>query len=124
MRLSARQSEVNLYFRIYFDRFAVEQVRLVFPLLHRLDCRRSQHWMPTYQGEVFDRTILADHRMQHDLALNAGLPRQRRIGGIHFANQKSGRYTLRYPHALWGRDFRHGYRRGTDNAADYAAHLA
>jgi hypothetical protein len=47
--LPSGQGEVDLYFRIHFDRFAVEQIRLISPLLHRIDGRRGEHRMPADQ---------------------------------------------------------------------------
>ncbi len=39
-RLASGEREVYLYLGLDFDRFSVEQVRLVLPLLHRFDCCR------------------------------------------------------------------------------------
>ncbi len=58
--LSSGEREVNGYFRIYFDRFAVQQVRFVLPLLHGVQCTLHQHGMPADQLQVLDGTILAD----------------------------------------------------------------
>src|SRR5258708_26004595 len=43
--LASRQGKVNLYFSVHFDRFTVQQIRLVLPLLNHFDRRSSQHWL-------------------------------------------------------------------------------
>src|SRR6267154_3186380 len=41
--LASRQGKVNLYFSVHFDRFTVQQIRLVLPLLNSFDRRWSEH---------------------------------------------------------------------------------
>src|SRR5271166_2312813 len=60
--LASGQGEVDRYFRIYFDRFAVQQIWLIFPLLDGVERTLHQHRMPADQLQVFDGTILADLR--------------------------------------------------------------
>jgi hypothetical protein len=58
--LAAGQGKVHLHRRFHFDRFAVEQVRLVLPLLYSFNRRRRQHRMPTDQAEILDVAGFAD----------------------------------------------------------------
>src|SRR4029077_2920139 len=62
--LAASQREGHLHLRVHFDRFSVQQVRLVLPLLHRLDRGRSQHRVTANQLQVLDVARLADLRLQ------------------------------------------------------------
>src|SRR5216684_6637735 len=122
--LASGQGEVHHYFRIHFDRLAIQQIWLVSPLLHRIDGGWSQHGMPAHQGQTLDDTILADLCVQHHRSLNARLARQRRIDRFHVFHLQTIGDARRNPNTLWRRDFGHRYRRGTDNAADHTAHLA
>jgi len=58
--LTSGQGEVDLNCCFYFDRLAIQQIRLVLPLLHSFDRRRGQHGMSADQMQIFDRAILAD----------------------------------------------------------------
>ena len=44
--LAPSEREVYLHLRVDLDRFSVEQVRLVLPLLHGFDRGRRQHRVP------------------------------------------------------------------------------
>jgi len=80
--------------------------------------------MPTHQRKVFNRTVFADDGPQHNLTLNAGLPGKGWVVGVNPTDQKARGDALRYADTLRGRDLRHGHWRGTNNAANYPAHLA
>src|SRR6266576_996647 len=121
--LAAGQREVHLHLRINFDRFAVQQVRLVLPLLHRLDRGRSQHRVTADQLQVLDVASLADLRLQDHRSLNTSLTRQRRVRRIYPADQQALRNARRHTYALRGGDLRHSnVRSRAGYAAQHAAH--
>src|SRR5579872_4632509 len=86
--LASSQSEVHLNFCVHFHRFAIQKIRLIFPLLYGIDGRRSQHWMPADQSKVFDGSVFADDRVQDHMSLNASLPRQGRVIRLDTLHQK------------------------------------
>ncbi len=61
--LASRQAEVHLYLGLDRHRFAIEQVRLIAPLLHGFDGRWRQHRVPADQLQILNRAILADLRL-------------------------------------------------------------
>ena len=87
--LAPSEGEVHLHLRVDLDRLSVQQVWLVLPLLHGFDRGRSQHRVPADQLQVLDVAFLADLRLENDHALNAGLPRQRRIRRRNLSDQKA-----------------------------------
>src|SRR5580704_13011722 len=107
--LAAVQAEIDNYLGLNRYRLSIEQVRLVAPLFHGLDCGRGQHGMPADQLQILNRTFFADLRLEHDLPLDARLPRQRRIIGLHSLDQQALRYTQRNAHARRSRNFGNGY---------------
>ena len=58
--LTASQGEVDRNLGLHLDRFAVQVVGLVTPLLYGIDRRRGQHRVTADQAEVLNRSILAD----------------------------------------------------------------
>src|SRR5580698_6756582 len=119
--LASGQAEIHLHRRFHCHWLAVEQVRLIAPLLDGLNRRRRQHRMPTDQLQVLNGPLFADFRLQYYRALNAGLLRQLRIIRRNFLDQKPSRDARGDMYALRSRDFRHCYLRRTENAAHYAA---
>ena len=103
--LASGECEVHLYRRFHFHRFAVQQVRLVLPLLHSFDGRGRQHGMAADQTEVLNVTRLADLRLKDNGPLNASLPRQRWVRWLNALHQKAVRHTggnagaAEWPHA-------------------------
>src|SRR5215471_17963795 len=95
-RLSSGQCEVHHNRCVDLDWLAVEEVRLVLPLFHGFNCRGSQHRMTADQCQVLDGAVLADHRLQDYLALDARLPGNRGIIRLHLVNQETLRDALRY----------------------------
>ena len=87
--------EVQCDLSIHLDRFAVENVRPVPPLAHRLKCCRNQHGMACDQSQVLDRSVLTYHRGQDNGALNSCIPCQRRIHRLHAPNQTSFQHARR-----------------------------
>ena len=65
--------------RIDFDRIAVQLRRLVPPLFHGIQSRLHQQRVTGDHFELGNLAVLVDDRVQNDVALNAGLPRQGRI---------------------------------------------
>jgi hypothetical protein len=61
--LTSSEREVHLYLRLNFDRFAIQQIGLVLPLLYGLDRSRGEHRVPADQLQVLDITCLADLRL-------------------------------------------------------------
>jgi len=64
--------------RIDLDRIAVELRRLVTPLFHGVESRLDQERVPGNHFELRDSPVLVDDRVKNNVALNAGLARQRR----------------------------------------------
>src|SRR5579871_2581856 len=120
--LASSQGKVHLNLRLDLDRFAVQQIRLVFPLFDGLNGCGRQHRMPADQLKVCNTSFLADLRLQDYHALNARLPRQRRIRGLHPANQQALRNALGYPYPLRSGDLRNSHRSGADNSSNHATH--
>src|ERR1700683_1199982 len=62
LSLASGQGKVHCNFGIHFDRFAIQQIRLVLPLLDGVERALHQHGMPADQLQVFDSTVFADLR--------------------------------------------------------------
>src|SRR5438876_568883 len=92
--LASSQGKVDRNLGLYFDGFAIQDVRFVLPLLHGFDSGRSQHRVAADQAEVLNRSVLADLGLQQYGALDARLPRQGRIVGLNFANQQTLGHAL------------------------------
>src|SRR5207245_5690780 len=75
--LASGQREDHGNLRLHFYWLAVKVVRLVPPLLHRLDGGRRQHGVAADQSQILDCAVLAGFRLDHESALHAGLSRQR-----------------------------------------------
>jgi hypothetical protein len=56
-------------------------------LFYRFDCGCGEHWVAANHDQVLDGPRFADDCPQFDCALNARLPRQWRIDGLHLAEQ-------------------------------------
>src|SRR5207248_11646804 len=69
--LASRQREDhrNLCYQFYW--FAVQEVRLVLPLFHRVERRWGQHGVTADEPQAFDTAVLADDSLQHYLSLDA-----------------------------------------------------
>src|SRR5579872_6473256 len=122
--LAAGQSKVHRNLRLDFDRFAIQNVRLVLPLLYRFDGCRRQHGMATDQTQILDSPIFADLGLQQHTPLDACLASQRWIIRLYFANQQSLSHTLRHANTLRRSNLGHSDRGGADNASDDASHLS
>src|SRR6266516_1562472 len=90
-------------------RFAVQQGRLVFPLLHRIDRCLDQQWVASDNFQIVDRSFFADFSFENNDALNTGLLRERRINRLNLREQICGlnvstnAYALRRRRRWWGR---------------------
>src|ERR1700723_2762497 len=74
-RSVSSQREVHGDLSFYFDGLIVQNVRPVVPLAHGIDSSRHEHRMAGQDDEIFNRTLLADHCLQHDGPLNTGAAR-------------------------------------------------
>jgi hypothetical protein len=61
--LTSGQRKVHLHRGFHLDRLAVEQVRLVFPLLYGFNRGRGQHGVSTDQAKILNVACLADFRL-------------------------------------------------------------
>ena len=68
-------------------RFAVQQGRLVFPLLDGIDSCLDQQWVASDNFQVVDRSFFADFSFQNNDTLNTGLLRERRINRLNLREQ-------------------------------------
>src|SRR5271157_1871309 len=100
--LPAGQRENHIDRRLHFHRLAIEKVGLVAKLLHSFERGSGQHRVSADHVQVLDGTVLADHGLKHDRALNTRLAGQRRILRLHLMDQQSLRYALRHAHTLRG----------------------
>src|ERR1700735_1218626 len=58
--LASGQSEVNCDLGVDFNRFSVQEVRLVAPLLHCIDSGLRQHWHAAFDSNILHASILGD----------------------------------------------------------------
>src|SRR5581483_6409229 len=123
MFLTTRQREVDGNLRVDLDRFAIEEVGFVPPLLHGFDGGLRQHRVATHQPEVLNGAVLADYGLQNHSTLDASCTRQRWIGRSYLVDQQTFRNALRHANALRRLHLRHRDRSaGADDAANHAAH--
>src|SRR4051812_38008920 len=122
--LASCEREVHLYLSLNLDRLSVEQVGLVFPLLHSFDRGGSQHRVPADQLQVLDSAFLADRGLQNNRTLDARLPSQGRISWRHLADQHAGAHARRHANPLRGSNLRSDSRRRIKNASHDSAHGA
>ena len=66
----APKLEVHGDVGVDFHRLAVEHVRLVLPLFHRVHRGSGQHGMAADDAHAFHLSVLADHGLQHHRALD------------------------------------------------------
>src|SRR5450755_3038574 len=67
--LASAKVENHGHRRVHFYRLAIENIRMVTPLLHRVHRRRLQQRMSAHYVKVLDASILANHRRQNHRAL-------------------------------------------------------
>src|SRR6266446_4857095 len=65
-----------------FYRLIVQQIRLVPPLLYRLQSCLLQDWMPADRAEVFDSACLTDSSLQNHVTLNVRNSRHLGVNGL------------------------------------------
>src|SRR5579864_4524113 len=112
--------------RVYFDRVAVQQRRLVLPLPHCVERRLHQQRMPRHDFEFPYRAVLADDRVKPHSAGDASLTRERRIDRLDTIDQRSRSDVA----ALTNTPRRNRLRwwwcsaNAANHATNYAAHLA
>src|SRR5580700_10164064 len=108
---------------IDFDRFTVEQRRLVLPLLHGVHRCANQQRMARENFEGFDRATLGNDGVEANRAGDAGLACQRRIDRLNFVDEQRGLNAAALTDARCGR-LRWWWRsaHAANHAADDAAH--
>ena len=84
--LSIGKGEIHIDRRFHVNRFTVQVIGLVTPLLHRLESGLCQHWGSTDDLQILNRAILADYRLKNHRSLDARLARKRRIGWSYIVN--------------------------------------
>src|SRR5713226_1613640 len=70
-----------------FDRLAVQQSRLIAPLLHGIERSLHEQRVAGQHLQLLDRAVFGDHRLQPHSARDAGLPGERRIKRVGTADQ-------------------------------------
>ena len=59
--LASRQREIDLNLRLHFNGFAIQQIRLVLPLLYGIHGGLCKHRVPVDEVQVLNGTVFADH---------------------------------------------------------------
>ena len=114
------QSEVYGHKRLRLHRPAVDQIRLVTPLLHRAICRLPEKKRSTNQLEVLDSAISRDPRLQYYCPLQPCLHRLFGIVGQHLLQQQPAGKIFGQGHGFKGGEKR---RRDSRRYAPHARSL-
>src|SRR3989442_7344771 len=102
-----REGEVHCNRGYDGHRLAVQQRRLIAPLLHSINGRLNQQRVTRNDFKVVDGSFLADFGFQNDDTLNSSLFRQRRLNRLNLRQQISGLDVSTHANALrrwrrWG----------------------
>src|SRR2546427_4088183 len=95
-----REGEVHCNRGYDGHRLAVQQRRLIAPLLHSINGRLNQQRVTRNDFKVVDGSFLADFGFQNDDTLNSSLFRQRRINRLDLRKQISGLDVSTHSNAL------------------------
>src|SRR5712671_449009 len=72
---------------VHFHRLAIQDVRLVSPLLHRFHRVVYQHGMAADHLQAFNRPLFADYRLKNNVSGDVGLLRDGRIYRLDLIDQ-------------------------------------
>jgi len=117
--LTSRECEVYIDRGFHLDGVAVQKVRFILPLLHRVDGCGCKHWMAAYQRQTFNRPVLTNCRLKYNRTLDTRLPRQCGIFRRHLTDQQTLRDALGYSHSFRRSSLRHRHRDVTDDASEH-----
>src|SRR5712692_6862650 len=106
-----------------FDRLAVQQSRLIAPLLHGIERSLHEQRVAGQHLQLLDRAVFGDHRLQPHSACDAGLPGERRIKRVGTADQFGQLHLAADADALRAFLGRWRPRNTADDAADHASGL-
>ena len=95
-----RQLEIDRDLRLNFDRLAIQQIWLVFPLLHGIAGRFGQLSVAAQHLDVRDVSVLRDCRQQFHRAVDMHAKRILRITRRNLLVEQPLRYALRNAHGL------------------------
>src|SRR5581483_715827 len=119
-RLSARKREVHRYLGVNLNRFSVQNVRPIAPLLYGIKRRLGQQRVTAEDVQILNGAVFSNHGSQYNATLNPGRAGEWRILGLHTMQNHSLRHALRNAHPL-NRNLGNRHRSAADNSADYAA---
>ena len=85
--LSAGEREVNRDLSLNLDRFAVQIVRAIAPLLDSFEGSLNQQWMAAKNLKIFDLAFAIDYSMQQHGSLNSSLLGKWRIFRLYSLNE-------------------------------------
>ena len=86
--------KVNGNLRLNLNRFAVEIIRLISPLPHRLEGSGREHIRAAQHFWTYDAAFLVDGRLDQHRALRVRCERIPRILRFHALDEQSLRYAL------------------------------
>src|SRR5579884_649936 len=101
--LTGGQGKVDDDARVHFDRFSVYEVRLVTPLLYRIDSSLNQYWQTAFNAHVLHGAICANDGHQHYDAFNPSSTSLWRILGRDVVDEVRFSYPGGDTHSLHGR---------------------
>ena len=73
--LSIGKGEIHIDRRFHVNRFTVQVIGLVTPLLHGFHCGLDEHGMTADDAQILYRAVFADKCLQYHASLNASLTR-------------------------------------------------
>src|SRR5271154_4456852 len=117
---STAKSEDDVNKRLDFDRLVAEQRRLVAPLEHGVPGRLDKEGRAGDDFELLDASVFRDDGVHPHRALNARLPRQRRIDGVNLIDDLGFLHARTDLEALGS--FGLGRRGSAAGAAENSAH--
>ena len=88
-KTSPTQRENHVHSRLHIDGLAVQQIRTIAPLAHRVERRLLQHGRAADDAKIDDRSILGDCGCQNYGSLHVCSFGQRRIGRNDLADQQA-----------------------------------
>jgi hypothetical protein len=97
------ESEVDLDFRLDFDRLALKNVRTIFPLPRGVQGGGSEKRIAGNNLELSNVALFTNERVQHHNALHMFLTGFFGVDGIHFLDEHARNNAGRNAHALMDR---------------------
>jgi hypothetical protein len=95
------EGEVHRHCGFNLYGLAVQQIRLVLPLLDGFDCRGREHGMSADELDVLHVSRFADEDSQDNAPLDTRLPREGRVDWTYLLNPQALNYALGDAHPRW-----------------------